>query len=193
MNANDNAPPYFEILTYPRDALLLRRKARPVSDDEFGTPAFLDFVQRLGDTCMAAGGMGLAATQVEEAPAGVPWAVFALRVGGSFGIVCNPEILDAAEEKIGAEACLSFASVPEAMLAPSQVTLRGREPEKGEEFTLVLSDEQARCAAHECQHLLGRTMVDRMSQMKKGLFLKRVAFTSTPGPAKRRRACRRKH
>jgi hypothetical protein len=76
MSANDNAPPYFEILTYPRDALLLRRKARPVLPDEFGTPAFLDFVQRLGDTCMAAGGMGLAATQVEEHPGGEAWAVY---------------------------------------------------------------------------------------------------------------------
>ena len=168
-------PSPFEILTYPRDALLLRRKARPVREDEFGTPVLHQFAQNLGDTMMLAKGIGLAATQVEEHPGGEAWAVFALRVGGSFGIVCNPEILDAAEEKIGAEACLSFACVSEAMLAPSQVTLRGREPEKDEEFTLVLSDEQARCAAHECQHLLGRTMVDRMSQMKKGLFLKRVA------------------
>lgn len=164
----------FEVLQYPRHEKLLRRKARRVRDEEFGTDAVHAFAQKLGDTMMAHRALGLAATQVAEAPGEEPWAMFAMRIGDeSFGVVCNPEIVDAGQFRTGVEACLSFASVRESMPAPESLTLRGRNP-AGAEFTLVLSMVQARCARHEVEHLAGKLMIDGMSPMKRQMFLKQV-------------------
>jgi peptide deformylase len=166
----------FAVLQYPRDALLLRRRARTIRADEFGTPELLRFAQQLGDTMLANRGIGLAATQVEEHPGGEVWAMFALGAGeGRFGIVCNPSIEDVGDLRIGPEACLSFASVPEALQAPEALTVVGQEPEQGKFFRLVLSGVLARAAWHEREHLASLLMIDNMSPMKKGLFLKAVA------------------
>jgi peptide deformylase len=168
----------FEVLQYPRDGQLLRREARPVRDDEFSTVAVLAFVQELGTTMMDAGGIGLAAAQVREAPGGQPWACFAIRSGddprGAWGVVCNPEITLAEDEQPGLEGCLSFASAAETMRAPTFVTVKGRNAHS-QPFELVLEGELARCAWHETQHLQGKLIDRPMSPMKRGLFLKAVA------------------
>ena len=181
---NDNGgdlsprPGVFAILQYPRDALLLRRKARTIRDEEFEDPALHRFAQALGDTMLAHRGLGLAATQVEEHPGGEPWAMFALQAGAhQFGVVCNPSIEDVGDLRIGREACQSFASVPEMLQAPESLTVRGRNPQ-GQAFRLVLSGVQARAAWRARLHLSGgptALIVDRMSALKKGLFLKAVA------------------
>lgn len=165
----------FPILEYPRDEKLLRRVAREVREEEFGTPEIHAYAQKLGDTMMANGGLGLAATQVEAGPADGAWAMFAMRVGASdaFGVVCNPVVGESLDMRVGREACLSFASVEELLPAPEQVVVTGRAP-GGEPLQLVLSMVQARCAWHETRHLRGTLMCDAMSPLKRGLFLKAV-------------------
>jgi peptide deformylase len=166
----------FEILQYPRASVLLRRKARPVRTEEFGTPAFQDFVGALAQTMMDARGSGLAATQVEDGRVdGEPLAVFVMRIApDTWGAVCNPTVVSHTGHQIGAEGCLSFASVAESMAAPEMLMLHGFNS-AGAGFQNVFADEMARCVWHEERHLRGLLMIDGMSPMKRGLFLKRVA------------------
>lgn len=167
----------FRVLEYPRDEKLLRRKARPVRDDEFGTPALYDFAQRLADTMIANRGMGLASTQVEETGSddGLPWRLFILSVNGQdYAVVCNPEIISATDAVTRTEACLSFASVGEAMVAPEVVAFRTRSTD-GVPDTLTATELEARAVYHETQHLDGALLIDRMGTLKRRLFLKAVA------------------
>ena len=166
----------FEILQYPAAGVLLRRKARPVRTEEFGTPEFLAFCGALGQTMMDARGMGLAATQVEEGRSGgEPWAVFVMRVNPtSWAAVCNPTIGGETGKAIAPEGCLSFASVSEPLVAPEMLMVRGFNS-MGAGFATVFEGELARVAFHETEHLASRLIIDLMSPMKKGLFLKRVA------------------
>lgn len=164
-----------QILIWPRDAELLRRVARPVREEEFGSEALREFVYRLGTTMMRARGLGLAANQVAEAPGGEPWAVFTLQVKAEeFGVVCNPRIEPTDADIVGAEACLSFASVREMLAAPRALVLHGRDV-TGEEFSMPLTGVGARCAFHETQHLEGRVMLDRMGQTQRSMFMRQVA------------------
>lgn len=165
----------YEILRYPAAGVLLRRKARPVREEEFGTPALAEFCTRLGETMMQARGMGLAATQVEEAPGGEPWAIFTLHVAGNAWVaVCNPGVEVTEGSSIAPEGCLSFASVRVPMAAPGQVTLTGRSPTGAVGAPRYLRGDMARCAYHENQHLAGKLLIDRMSSMKRKVFLRDV-------------------
>ena len=173
------------ILEWPRDAALLRRVARPVLESEFASQELVDFGSRLGDLMMRSGGLGLAATQVAEssqrhqdtgtsARGGEPWAMFAIRLDeNAFSIVCNPEIQHTANWTMGSEACLSFASVVETLKAPDIVVFTGRTP-RGKVDGTAYNGIHARCVFHECEHLKGRTMIDRMGVLQRRLFMQRV-------------------
>jgi peptide deformylase len=174
------------LATYPRDAAALRRVARPVREDEFGSPALVEFAQGLFEIASALGALGIAATQVLETPldpvdsvagavGSAPIAMILLRIDDQkLAAFCNPKIERRLGSKPGFEGCLSFASVGVKMDAPELVEMSYRTP-RGTEGSVVLEGIRARCAVHECEHLQGRTMLDRMSPMKRAHFLRDVA------------------
>lgn len=163
------------LLTYPADQVLLRRKARPIVDGEWGTDALEQYGARLAKLMMDVGGLGLAATQVdEELPAGGAPAMFAMRIeADKYAVFCNPEIIHASGSEAGLEGCLSFASVLEVLAAPSLVNFAFRNL-RGVVGQVVFADLMARIVAHECAHLDGKLLIDRMSSGKRSLFMKRV-------------------
>jgi peptide deformylase len=159
------------LLHYPKDAGLLRRKARQVRDDEFGTEPFEKFCRELASLMMGSHGVGLSSTQVEQAPGGEPWAVFAMRVNDeSVGIFCNPEVVKREGKVLDREGCLSFASIGEVLPAPEHVLFAFKNM-RGTVGQVLFSDRYARAVAHEIDHLNGKLIVDRMSSMKKQMFL----------------------
>lgn len=159
---------------FPKDASALRRIARPVRDDEFGSEPLLDFAKELAELMMSHGAIGIASTQVLEAPGGAPWQMIALRVDDErFGVFCNPAILQRYGTKSGIEGCISFASVGVPLPAPEMVKLSFRNT-KGVEGEVLFEGLRARCAAHECEHLAGKLLIDRMTPMKRGIFLRDV-------------------
>jgi peptide deformylase len=164
-----------KLLTYPQDAALLARKARPVREDEFGSQALEDFGRELATLMLDRHALGLAATQVDTcAPDGDAWAVFAIRVREDhYAVMCNPVITLRAAARLGPEACLSFESVVETLSAPDQLALRFRNL-RGNHGEMMFSGLHARAANHEIEHLNGMTMLHRMSQAKRALFLKAV-------------------
>jgi peptide deformylase len=145
-----------------------------VRDDEFGTEALVAFAKEFSQYMMDAGGLGLAATQVLEAPGGEPWSLVALRVDSErFGIFCNPTIVQRIGHVSAIEGCLSFASVGVTVSAPEMVEMAFRNA-RGAPGSILLDGVRARYAAHEVDHLAGRTLVDRMTPMKQAAFLRDV-------------------
>ncbi len=166
----------FEILQYPKHEVLLRRVARPVREDEFGSDELAEFCTRLGETMMLANGAGLAANQVAETGNGgtEPWALFVLAASDNeWSVLCNPQILASENPRVRAEGCLSFASVGIKMMAPDfvNVAFRNREGKLGQ---MVLIEERAHAVFHETEHLAGKLMIDRMVEWQRAAFLRDV-------------------
>jgi peptide deformylase len=177
MGPRQDLPSTFRILQYPKDAPLLRRKARPIREDEFKSDALYTFAARLAQTMKANDGLGLAATQVQETLSddGQPWRMFAMHVDdGQYGIFCNPHIVMTGEYSVVQEGCLSFAKVLESMRAPEFVVLQFQNTD-GVEARVGFNDMSARAIFHEVEHLDGNTMLERMSSLKRAGFLKSVA------------------
>jgi peptide deformylase len=170
------------ILQWPRDQALLRRIARPVRAEEFGTAPLRAFAEALGTAMVHAGGAGLAATQVAEAPGGEPWRIVTIRTGDATAIgVFNPVITYSGGAALGQEGCLSFASVREPLYAPTLLTLDFMSV-SGEPRQMGFQDELARAVWHEVGHLDGTLIIDRMKPLARKLFLKAVAKrTHVPG------------
>jgi peptide deformylase len=172
-----------EILNYFAHQSLLRRKCRAIRDDELGSEVLLAFAKDLGETMMRANGAGIAANQVREAPGGEPWRLICLRVGDSSYVpLCNPVITQAQGGSVGPEGCLSFASVVEQLPAPEFVVVDFVNT-MGKPGQTAMTDESARAVWHECLHLDGQLLPDRMKPLQRRLFLKAVLKRQRSGRA----------
>lgn len=172
----------YTVCRYP--SALLRRVAEPITAEEFSSPELFEFAEALCETMMEFGGLiGLAATQVEETTRkdGKPWRCFAISLGdGSSMVLCNPTIVETGPEELGMEGCASFANVQELVKAPSSVVICAQDIEGnaiGHRGRIPLGGLEARCAFHETGHLQGQVISDRMSLMKRKMFLKKVEKT----------------
>ena len=113
---------------------------------------------RLAKLLDAAGGAGLAATQV-----GVLRRMFAFRFSPEepIDIVVNPSIVDASDEySTFVEGCLSFNSVAVAVRRPCWVSVRGQDV-RGEFSEWQCSEFAASLMQHEIDHLDGLLTLDR--------------------------------
>jgi len=167
----------YRILQFPKDERLLRRVAKHVKVEEFGTEPLYEFRQNLAKTMYANRGLVLAATQVAEEPAGHAWRGFCLAVQRDGGqqveaLTCwNPVIEIVSDYQPGMEGCLSFGSIMESMPAPTVVRLAFQNDE-GEPTVHTFRGLLARAAWHETHHLDGNLIIDRMGPLKKAMFLK---------------------
>lgn len=113
--------------------------------------------------------IGLAANQI-----GRPERVFVMDPGESDmpWEHWNPEILTAGAHIVDNESCLSFPGVQDLLKSSSYVRLKSQTM-TGEVREYDLHGLHARCAEHETDHLNGLTMLDRMGQLQRRLFLRR--------------------
>lgn len=114
--------------------------------------------KRLSNLLDAAGGAGLAATQV-----GVLRRMFAFRIDPEdpIDVIVNPTIVEAAEEHTTfVEGCLSFNSVAVAVRRPSWVRIGGQDVH-GEFRELECAGFAASLIQHELDHLDGVLTLDR--------------------------------
>lgn len=166
-----------DILTVPHPMLTM--KARPVEEDEFG-PALKKHMSDMLETMYAAPGVGLAGPQVgdlrrllvcdlpEEDEDG----------GSEKGIVnlciCNPEIIQKSRDKIEwEEGCLSVPEFWDYLERPRVVTVRYRTP-LGEVVEQVFEDYHAVIVQHEMDHLDGVVILDMVSRLKRGRYLRKA-------------------
>lgn len=154
------------ILEFPDPRL--RRVARPVD-------AVTERERQLGadmlETMYAARGIGLAATQVNEA---IRMLVLDLsETQDEPRVFINPEILDRVGSQTCEEGCLSVPGVYAEVDRAERIRVRALGLD-GEPFELDADGLLAVCIQHEIDHLDGKVFVDYLSPLKRRMVEKRL-------------------
>jgi peptide deformylase len=155
------------IRTYPDP--ILRERAKPVIEID---DALQTLINNMVETLYAAPGLGLAAPQVGES---LRLFVYDLSVHEGkhpLMVVMNPEIVETSGQETDDEGCLSVPHYREKVKRPSRVVLRGLDRE-GKKIELVGEGLSARLFQHEVDHLNGMLLIDRVSSLKRDIFLRR--------------------
>ena len=93
--------------------------------------------------------------------------VAVMKVGGSFLVIVNPEIVWKSEAQvIMEEGCLSLPDIWINISRPSEVILKFFD-QNGKEQERKFSGVDARAAQHEIDHLDGKLFVDYLSTLKR--------------------------
>lgn len=157
------------ITHYP--AKVLAGKALPVDKVD---PSICALVDRMADIMIELKGIGLAAPQV-----GVPLRLFIVSLDGTkenVKVFVNPTVTPIGEMDSKEEGCLSVPGVYTQVrrYRTCQVTATDLD---GKPFTETADGLYARCLQHECDHIDGITIVNRMglvAQMAHRRQLKRL-------------------
>ncbi|MFQ5430748.1 MAG: peptide deformylase [Phycisphaerae bacterium] len=152
-------PTSLKIITYPDPRL--HRVCKPV--DLFDEPLAV-LAARMLELMHEANGVGLAAPQV-----GVLIRLFVCNVTGEPGddaVYVNPELSDLEGEAEGEEGCLSIPEVTVNVRRAVHCRIRARATD-GAAIDVAGSELVARIWQHECDHLVGRLITDRMSEADK--------------------------
>lgn len=148
-----------KIVNYPDPRL--RKACKPVDAFDHTLAALVEHMLELMHD---AKGIGLAGPQV-----GILRRLFICNVTGEPGddmIFINPELTDLEGDVEGDEGCLSIPEVTVKVRRASSCTIKARNLH-GEPIESLGADLVARCWQHECDHLEGRLITDRMSQADK--------------------------
>lgn len=154
----------------------LRQVARPLAPKELTEPWLRELIKDMQETLPVAGGIGLAAPQVNVP---VRLAIIEIKGGPSrYGAIepmpmtvfINPEItvLDPATAGYW-EGCLSVPGLRGYVERPQQVRVTALDP-AGHEFTLELEGFLATVFQHEFDHLDGKLYIDRLKDTRLLVF-----------------------
>lgn len=159
-----------KIVHYPEKVLL--ELGKPVMENEFNGN-LAELVEDMFETMYQAGGVGLAAPQVD-----VSKRLFVMDCSGGedksqkFALV-NPEIINVEGEQYGDEGCLSFPGIYTKVKREMQTVVRFQNI-KGETEELDFEDLPARCVLHETDHCDGIVFLDKMSPLKRELSKRKI-------------------
>ncbi len=145
------------ILLYP--APVLRRVAEPIASIDESVRAV---AARMIELMHEAEGAGLAAPQV-----GLPWRMFVTRADDRHPdlVYVNPRLSDVSRRTVAREeGCLSVPGVTAEIRRAASVAVTALDLE-GNEFTLRDGELLSRVWQHECDHLDGILIIDKMSPM----------------------------
>lgn len=159
-----------EIVKYGDARLVAPNEAVTVFDD----PGLQDLIRDLKETCWAAPGLGLAAPQI-----GVNRrvAIVDLSVGkdpAKVIVLVNPVVVESNGKVRDEEGCLSLPDLVEVVERPEEVRVEAQD-ETGTPRQIVGRDLLGRALCHEIDHLDRHVFLDRLSSLKKGLLLRKVA------------------
>ena len=154
----------------------LRRPARPVQPEEIGNDAMHRLLEDMRDTLRHAGGIGLAAPQIDES---LRLAIIEIPGGPSrYGelepmpstLFINPriEVLDPVRAGYW-EGCLSVPGLRGFVERPQHVLVAFQNL-RGETLELAFSGFQATVVQHELDHLDGKLFIDRITDSTKLAF-----------------------
>jgi peptide deformylase len=147
------------ILEFPDERL--RKKALPVKNVDNTVSKLID---DMFETMYDAGGIGLAATQVD---AHLQILVMDTSEEKNDPLCfINPEILTQEGEFEYKEGCLSVPNFYEKVTRPGQITVKALNRE-GIEFEMQANDLLATCIQHEMDHLDGKLFIDHLSALKR--------------------------
>ena len=160
-----------KILTYPNP--VLKKISKPVGSIEKNTQKL---IEDMFETMYDAPGVGLAAPQV-----GISTRILVIDVGRLENEVRQPDpkallnpIITLREEKIiWEEGCLSLPSLTLPMERSKKIIVEGLDI-SGKPVKYLAEDLLAVAFQHEIDHLDGKLLVDKLSHLKKDLYLKKL-------------------
>ncbi len=170
--------PLLPIVHYPEAVLLTVGK--PIEAGAFG-PELTQFVDDMFETMEHAGGVGLAAPQVDvgkrlfvmDTPETDDWE----RVRA---VLIDPEIVHVEGEQTGDEGCLSFPGLYQTVRREMRVIARALDV-NGKEFELDVKGLAARCILHETDHCDGIVFLDRMTPLKRQFAKRKIKTLQKTG------------
>lgn len=150
---------------------VLRQPARKITEINDELQHLID---DMAETMYAAPGLGLAAPQVGHLHRLIVFDV-AYRDGGArdLKVIINPCITHGEGEITHEEGCLSVADFTAEVKRHARVTLKGLDRE-GKPVTMTGEGLLAVVLQHEVDHLDGILFIDRISRLKRGLYLRRL-------------------
>ena len=156
-----------QIVTFPFP--ILRKTAEPVTtfDDQLKT-----LVQDMADTMYQAPGVGLAAPQIN-----VPLQLTVIDVSGKdepndLLVLANPRIVKGEGEQVDEEGCLSVVDYFSNVKRFQKIWVEAQDIE-GRPLNFEAEGFLARVIQHELDHLNGKLFIDRISSLKRTLYVKK--------------------
>jgi peptide deformylase len=113
------------------------------------------------ETMYEAPGVGLAANQI-----GVQKRLFVYDQGDGPHVVINPVIVETSGEWVYEEGCLSVPGLSWEIVRANEVHLRGYDLD-GNEIDIQTNEYEGRILQHECDHLDGVLLVERLTDEQK--------------------------
>ena len=154
------------ILQYPHPGL--REKAQPILIfDKSITKLANDMLETMYD----APGIGLAATQINEAKQLL--VIDISETKDSPLIMINPKLLNKSDDVINEEGCLSFPGIYANVPRAEQITVEYQDVD-GKKQQLDADELLAICIQHEMDHLQGKVFVDYISSLKRNRIRKQL-------------------
>lgn len=159
-----------EIRQYPDS--VLRQQTKTVEKIDGDLQRLID---DMFETMYAAPGLGLAAPQVGQS---LRLFVYDLSVAesgkkGSPMVLINPEFVSQAGEANEDEGCLSVPEYRESVVRAARAVVRGMDRD-GKEITVEGEGLLAKLLQHEMDHLDGKLFIERLSSLKRNIFLRRL-------------------
>ena len=150
---------------------ILRNVAEPVPPEGIGAPSLQQFIDDLIETMVEYDGAGLAAPQVHV---GKQIVVFEVESNPRYPdaeaipltVLINPKITPTTQRiEEDWEGCLSVPDLRGKVPRYTQVRIEAYD-RHGKKLNYVAKGFHARVAQHECDHLLGKVFLDRMTSME---------------------------
>jgi peptide deformylase len=157
-----------QIRTYP-DAVL-KARAEEVTDINGDLQLLID---DMGATMYGAPGLGLAANQVGELRRIIVFDVSPKEGPRDLQVIINPCITACEGELLHNEGCLSVLDYSAEVRRNSRVCVSGVD-RHGKPITVEAEGLKAVVLQHEIDHLDGILFIDRISRLKRGLYLRRL-------------------
>jgi peptide deformylase len=152
---------------------VLRKVAEPIPVKEIKTPKIQGLIQDMVETMFEYDGRGLAAPQVHESIQLVVmlWD-FEKDAKPVLRVLINPEITALTEEKSGAwEGCLSLPGLRGYVDRPNKISVKSYDQD-GKKQDFIAEGFAATVIQHECDHLLGKLYVDRITDLSQFAYIK---------------------
>jgi peptide deformylase len=132
-----------------------------------------DLIDDMGATMYRAPGLGLAANQVGDLRRVIVFDVSPKDGPRDLQVIINPCITACEGELIHNEGCLSVLDFTADVRRSSRVCVSGVD-RHGKPITVEAEDIKAVVLQHEIDHLDGVLFIDRISRLKRGLYLRRL-------------------
>lgn len=140
---------------------VLHKPSDDVDQKEIGTPKFIQLINDMIETMIAANGVGIAAPQIDVAQR-----IFIAESSDGPIALVNPKIVKYSKKKVsGEEGCLSIPGTFDKVYRAKEVTVEAMTIE-GKPISFVAKGFFARIMQHETDHLDGLLYVDRIAEQK---------------------------